>query len=433
MYTKIISKTSIPYSYKESVEELAIRVNTLDYQYVGAQWIAGRVFNRDEPFIYCYSFALNPSLTPLANREYIYIPVEYQSLVVNKVLSYLKVEVNKQTATLIYPTELYRRPLTEEVPFVYKLELDSPPNVPVNIRGYDSLGKYSHPLYPTLFFSGQLHINKKGIVLYEYYEVNDFFYLEGTLYISDIRPKGLNYLIPPNQLNLNYTESITLALGCEQYCNCVDDLINTDSKTKAITVANSFTKGVIQYSSVGNTIASNNYCNVGEMGVFQFADLQYQVKTNNPPIRYVVENDILYIYDSTGLIDEKIIDGNSFNYGAQYYCVDAEEALIYIGSDLFDIDTCELNVINSYPEVIEREYKGFFTGNYQEIAPFIYLFEYVQSDGTLFYSVDRPDPISYSYSHFYANKSLILASQEVEELRFYNEEHTDNQTFLITE
>lgn len=435
MYTKIISKTSVPYSYKESIEELIIRVNTLDYQYVGSQWIAGRVLNKDEAAIYCFSFALNPSFTPLENREYIYVPTDYLEEVKSKLLYYQVFNSREVTVTDIYPNKeyLYRRSIENEVDFFYTVNIEESPNVPLNIKGYESLGKYSHPLFPTLFFSGRWHISPKGYVIYEYSEVNDFYYLEGTRYISPIRPKGLDQIIPDSTIkDLQYSDSITLDLGCKQYCECLGELINNDTKTVEINIPNFFTKGEVSYFDNAGIVQSQEYCQIGQTARFKFNNLKYQVDSTNPPIYYRVTGNQLLIHDSSGLIDQITINSSTFDYDVTYYCLDFSTELIYTGNPYFDPNSCELTIINSYPEETEREYLGFFTGNYIEILPNVFVYQYQRKDSSFFYSLNKPDYNSYSYTHFFAAKSLRLTTQLVEELKVYNEEQTDSNVLTLS-
>lgn len=434
MYTKIISKTSIPYSYKESIEELIIRVNTLDYQFVGSQWIAGRVLNRDEESIYCFAFALNPYFTPVDKRQYLYIPVEYLDTVKDKLLYYQIFNSREVTVNTIYPNKeyLYRKSIEDEFNFFYTTTVTTEPAVPTNIKDYNSLGQYSHPLYPSLFFSGRWHISPKGFIVYEYFEVNDFFYIEGTRYLSPLRPKGLDQIIPSTD-NLQYSDTITLELGCEQYCNCLANLINDDTKTIPIKVPTSFNKGVAQYSSNNGTVESNEYCQIGETATFKFNSIKYQVQSTNPPIYFTVNNNQLSVFDSTGLIDQVTIDLNEFTYDVNYSCMDFEIGLVYIGESYFDPNSCELNIIDCYPEVTEREYIGFSTGNYIQIHPGVFVYEYQRRDESFFYSLDKPDFNSYSYTHFFAAKSLRLTTQAVEEMKIYNEDQIDQSLLTLTE
>jgi len=304
-YPKITSATSVPIVYNRTIQELANDVNAMNYRFIGSRYISPIVFNRKklEP-IYCFGFTNNPFGTLIENRSYIYIPVENLDLVKEKVLNYEVINILENTREIKYPiAPTFFRHSIERYEFVYYSNIDRNYELPQEIRSYDDLSPLSHPFYPSLFFTGKTAILHNKEIIYEYVELSDWFELEGNLYVSPIRPKGLDNFFPESILD--YT-SISTIYNRDDVCSDLYCLISKNNLIINQTVSSIITE--LSDYEIGIPEIDIQYCDTSDnVSIIKINNVIYESKEGPISYKRPAEN-IIEIYDSTGLIKTVNLD-----------------------------------------------------------------------------------------------------------------------------
>lgn len=248
LYPKVLSPTNTSFVYDKTVQQLVATVMSQNYTFVGSCYVSASIFNikQIEP-VFCFTFATNPAQTKIKDRSYIYIPTDQLQSVKEKLLSYEVINSKTRVTQTVYPDkQTLLNHSIDRYHFNYKVEIDTNYQLPLFVAGYDSLSQYSHPLYPSLFFTGKTAILQNKEIIFEYVEVGDWFQTEGERYVSLIRPKGVDSFLPEGLLNFDYIESVydkehTCAELC---CFLKESQYLIEHVTKEIPVVSGFEEGV---------------------------------------------------------------------------------------------------------------------------------------------------------------------------------------------